>query len=56
MVEGFSLGNDLLLVDFTARLYRDGKATVSRDVAEILDRLGSTIDHWQARLEKLRQG
>src|SRR5262249_35179175 len=56
MVEGFTLGRYLLLVDFTARLYRDGKATLSRDVAEILDRLGSTVDHWHARLEKLRQG
>ena len=25
-------------------------------VAEILDRLGSGVDQWQARLEKLRQG
>jgi hypothetical protein len=56
MLEGFSLGNYLLLVDFTARLYREGKVTLSRDVAEILDRLGSTVDHWHARLEKLRQG
>jgi hypothetical protein len=56
MVEGFSLGNYLLLVDFTARLYREGKATLSRRVAEILDRLGSSVDHWQARLEKLRLG
>jgi hypothetical protein len=56
MVEGFSLGNYLLLVDFTARLYREGNATLSRQVAEILDRLGSSVDHWQARLEKLRQG
>jgi hypothetical protein len=43
MVEGFSLGNYLLLVDFTARLYREGKATLSRQVAEILDRLGSSV-------------
>jgi hypothetical protein len=49
MVERFSSGNDLLLVDFTARLYR--KATLSRDLAEILDRPGSTVDHRQARLE-----
>jgi hypothetical protein len=42
MVEGFSLGNYLLLVDFTARLYREGKMALSRDVTEILDRLGST--------------
>jgi len=25
-------------------------------VVEILDRLGSSVDQWQARLEKLRQG
>jgi hypothetical protein len=29
---------------------------LSRDVAEIFDRLGSTVDHRHARLEKLRQG
>jgi hypothetical protein len=56
MAEGFSLGNYLLLVDYSARLFREGKAALSRDVAEILDRLGSSADHWQARLEKLRQG
>jgi hypothetical protein len=56
MVEGSSLGNYPLLVDFTARLYREGKATPSRQVAESLDRLGSGVDRWQARLEKLRRG
>jgi len=29
---------------------------VSREVAAILDRLGSTAEEWQARLETLRQG
>ena len=29
---------------------------LAREVAEILDRLGSSADHWQAWLEKLRQG
>ncbi len=56
IVEGFSLRNYLLLVDFTARLYRDGKATLSDAVAEILERLGTSVDHWQARLDKLRGG
>ena len=56
MVEGFSLGNYLLLVDYTGRLFRAGKAALSREVAEVLDRLGSSADQWQARLEKLRQG
>jgi len=36
MLEGFSLGNDLLLVDYTGRLFREGKAAISREVAEIL--------------------
>jgi hypothetical protein len=56
MLEGFSLGNYLLLVDFTARLYREGKAALSREVAGILERLGSCADQWQARLKKLSQG
>jgi len=56
MVEGFSLGSYLLLVDYSARLFRDGKAVLAREVAEILDRLGSSAERWQARLDKLRQG
>ena len=46
----------LLLVDYTGRSFRAGKAALSREVAAILDRLDSTADQWQARLEKLRQG
>ena len=56
MVEGFSLGNYLLLVDHTAPLFRLGKTMVAREVAEILDRLGTSAEQWQARLEKLRLG
>ena len=56
MLEGFSLGNYLLLVDHSARLFREGKATLSREVSAILDRLGTSADQWQAWLEKLRQG
>ena len=56
MIEGFSLGNYVLLVDYTARLYREGKATLSRAVAEILDRLGSSAEEWHARLETLSKG
>ncbi len=50
MIEGFSLGNYLLLVDYTARLFREGKATLSRETAEILDRLHTSGEQWQARL------
>jgi len=42
MLEGFSLGSYLLLVDYTGRLFREGKAAVSRKVAGILERLGRT--------------
>jgi REP element-mobilizing transposase RayT len=56
MVEGFSLGNYLLLLDYTARLYREGKAKLSQEVTAILDRLGSSGDQWDARLKTLSQG
>jgi hypothetical protein len=39
------------LMDCTARLYRAGTAAVSREVAAILDRLGSVAGEWQGRLE-----
>ena len=56
MLEGFSLGSYLALVDFTGRLFRDGKAVISAEVAGILTRLGTSVDRWQARLEKLKTG
>jgi hypothetical protein len=55
MLEGFSLGNYLLLVDSTARLFREGKATISHEVEEILQRIGSSAEGWQARLEQLKR-
>lgn len=53
MLEGFSLGSYLLLVDYTSRLVRQGKARVSREIAGILDRLGASVDIWQRRIAKL---
>jgi hypothetical protein len=50
MLEGFSLGSYLLLVDYTGRLFRKGKAMISREVSEILERIDATADIWQARL------
>jgi hypothetical protein len=50
-----SLGNYLLLVDYTGRLFREGKATISHEVAEILQRIGSSAESWQARLEQLKR-
>ena len=55
MLEGFPLGSYLLLVDYTGRLFRDGKAAISRELSGIFDRLGSSAESWWGRLEKLAQ-
>jgi hypothetical protein len=44
MLEGFSLGSCLLLVDYTGRLFRDVKAAISADLSNIFERLGSTAE------------
>jgi REP element-mobilizing transposase RayT len=56
MIEGFSLGNYLLLVEYTGRLLREGKAVISRELTGIFERLGSDDENWQARLQKLTAG
>ena len=48
MLAGFTLGNYLLLVEYTGRMLRDGKATITAEVSDILDRIGSSADVWQA--------
>jgi hypothetical protein len=35
-------------LDSSRRLFREGKAALSREVAEILNRPGSSADYWQA--------
>ncbi len=56
MVEALSLGGYLLLVDYTGRLFRDGKTAISAELVGILARLGTSAKGWQARLDKLRGG
>jgi REP element-mobilizing transposase RayT len=53
MVEGFSLGSYLLLVDYTSRLCRKGKARLSGELAGIFERLGTSPELWQRRLKAL---
>jgi len=53
MLAGFSLGSYLLLVDYTSRLCRQGKARVGREVASILDRLGTNAEAWAHRMQRL---
>ena len=54
MLPGLSLGSYLVLVDYTGRLFRDGKTAISAELTGILERFGSTAESWQARFEKLR--
>jgi len=56
MFEGFPLSSYLRLVDFTARILRDGDAPFPRELSAILTRLGTNPASWHSRLEKLSQG
>ena len=56
MIEGFSLGNYVLLLEYTGRLFREGKAVISGELAGVFERLGSNAENWQARLQKLAAG
>ena len=56
MMQGFSLGSYVKLVDYTGRLYRQGKASISAELAGIFERLGCNAQSWQNRMEKLRHG
>jgi hypothetical protein len=53
MIQGFPLGSYVKLVDYTGRLFRKGKASISAEMAVIFERLGCSAQSWQARLEKL---
>ena len=53
MLEGLSLGKYLLLVDYTSRLYRHGKARLSRELAGIFERLGTSSEFWSQRMKAL---
>ncbi len=54
MLEGFSLGSYLLLVDYTGRVVPRGQRPWSlRELAAIFERLGTTAETWQAQLQRL---
>ncbi len=56
MLAGFTLGNYLLLVDYSGRLFREGKASISRELSAVFTRLGSDAESWHSRLLKLNAG
>ena len=56
MRSGFTLGQYVMLVEYTGRVLRNGKAAISADVADVFARLGCTPETWGVRLEKLTGG
>jgi hypothetical protein len=40
--------------DYTARLFRPGKGTLSAKLAGIFDRLGTNARSWQVKMKKFR--
>ena len=53
MVGTFSLGSYVLLVEYTGRLFRNGKARISAGVKDVLERLGSNPEFWSERIKKM---
>ena len=56
LLDGFSLGSYLQLVDYTSRLIRHRKARVPAEVAAMLTRIGTNVDVWNATLRKMFGG
>ena len=54
MLSGFTLANYLLLVEHTGRMFREGKASISAEVSDILARVGSSAEGWQACMQRLQ--
>ena len=53
MLENFSLGSYWLLVDYTSRVVRNGKARVSAEVAGILERLNTSAEFWSDHIQAM---
>ena len=53
MIPGFSLGSYVMLVDYTGRLFREGKASISAGLAGVFERLGYSAQSWQIQIKKL---
>ncbi|QDV56166.1 hypothetical protein [Rosistilla oblonga] len=53
MLESFPLGSYLLLLDYTGRLFHEGKANMEAGVKEIFERLSSSLEAWQTRTDRM---
>jgi hypothetical protein len=54
MITGFSLRSYVMLVDYTGRLFREGKASISAELSGVFERLVCSAQSWQIQIEKLR--
>jgi hypothetical protein len=54
MIQGFPLGNYLNLVEYTGRLFRQGKASIAAELDGIFERLNCSAQSWHNRMERLR--
>jgi hypothetical protein len=55
ILEGFTLSQYLLLVDYTSRVVRKGKAVVSSELASIFERLQSSDEILSQRIKRLHE-
>jgi hypothetical protein len=54
MMQGFPLGSYVKLVEYTGRLFRQGKTSIPAELAGIFERLGFTAESWRDAMDKLR--
>ena len=50
-VGGFSVWMEM--VEYTGRLFREGKASISAELAGIFERLGCSAENWHNRMQRL---
>ena len=55
MLEKFTVGNYLLLVEYTGRLFRQGKARISDEIREIFERLETSFEKWIDLVNRMLQ-
>lgn len=56
MFAGIALGDYLLLVKYTGKLFHEANVPPPREVAALFNRLGINAETWQARIFKLSEG
>jgi hypothetical protein len=54
MMQGFPLRSYIKLAEYTGRLFRQGKASISAELAGIFERLGFTAETWRDAMDNFR--